>query len=176
MGSRTRFQCRLRTLFFGMTLITIAFNVVRIESAGRIRSNPSDFCDNSSSIFFVCRTPADARNVCDTFDTNQFIALAAQHFRSMHPNAKEMSVKEITAGAVTQGLHKNVYFIKYDFPRWGRYRLSLRQFRYVHAINDPVAKYRNEAIHKSFLAGGESITDAHSLIQSCESSYFLFRD
>ena len=164
-----RFRFRLRTLLLGAALIAVTFGILRSEVVGRIQTeiDANDIIFRSgpsATVAFVCRTPHDARNVSETFDRSQFIATATEHARAAFPDV----AKALCDTTIDTGTYKNIFFVKYDFSRWGRYRLDLRRLCYTHDVNDPVAKSRNSAIYKSFAVAGESMALEHPLIQNCE--------
>lgn len=161
-------RIRLRTLLIGTALIAMTLGKLSSEIVGRIQTEADtshvDFRTGSSpTVSFVCRTPQDARSVSDTFDCDQFIATATEHARTTFPDA----ANGLRDASVITGTHENIFFVKYDFSRWGRYRLDLSRFRYTHDFNDPVAKSRNTAIYKSFATAGQTTTLRHPLIQKC---------
>jgi hypothetical protein len=150
-------------------LIAVALGAIRSEIVGRIQTeaDTSDIVFRtgaSPTVAFVCRTAQDARNVSDSFDRGQFIAAATEHARATFPDAADA----LRDAVITTGTHEHICFVKYDFSRWGRYRLDLPRLCYTHDINDPVARSRNTAIYKSFAAAGQSTALEHPLIQNCE--------
>lgn len=172
--SRRRLQFRLRSLLLITVAVGVVCGVLGPQFAGRIqtRSDPGfvtdfrwsrvDFSGSSATLACVCATEDDARNLAARFDWKRFCSrLDAGVGRN--DTASERVLRDFS---VNSGQSANIFFIKYDFSQWGRYRLDARHMAYVFDSNYPAAESRNAAVHRAFQQAGEAFVQGNPEIQT----------
>lgn len=164
-----RVQYRLSALFLATAMFAVTVDFVRSEIIGRLQTE----ADDTDVIFrsgpgpmlcFACATHDDAHDILQNFDEIQFTAAVTEQTRAAFPNTADV----LRDALVTTSVHNNVFFVKYDFSRWVRYRMDLPRLRYVRDSSDPIAESRNTAIEQSFVAAGRSMALENPSIQNYE--------
>ena len=169
-----RFQYRLRSFLLITALAAAVAGVLGSQINGRIQTEGdppfvTDFgwtlvsfsTGSSPTLAFVCKSEDDARKLTAQFDKEQFVS---QVNAIAHATAPASSHARMNY-CVTVGRSDTMFFIKYDFARWGKYRLDARRMAYVFDPNDPAAESRNAAVHHSFQQAGEALAQKNPVIQ-----------
>lgn len=171
---RTRyFQFRLRTLLLATTVIAAFAGVLGSQIRGRLQTegDPPYFTDfgwcnvrissgSAPTLAFVFRSEEEARKFEEQFDRQQFISdlrtISASNPKPAHQALEAISVNSFTLNEIV--------CLKYDFPRWGRYRFDARRMTYVFDLNDPIADWRNAQVHNVFWQTAEAIAQENPKI------------
>lgn len=123
--------------------------------------SPLDFSSGSCTLDFVCVSGDDARDLAAQFDHEQFLS----QLNAIAGPAAPASNRVLKDFSVNVARSQNIFFIKYDFSPWGRYRLDARHMAYVFDRNDPAAESRNAAVHGTFQQAGEAFAQRNPVIQ-----------
>ncbi|HUE73213.1 MAG TPA: hypothetical protein VMP01_20170 [Pirellulaceae bacterium] len=150
----------MRSLFIAIFVVAVSTAWLRSQIVGRIQLEGNDGAiivgtGSSPIIALNCTSPQHARDLASSFDRDRFISLARNRIHERVPMA-EPSLENV---AVYLGNDGNLFFIKYDVRRWGRYRFDLSQFCYRLDLDDPIAQSYNAAIDDAFADAGRRVAD-----------------
>ncbi len=154
MNQRRRMRYSLSFLLLAVTLVAIVVGYFAREIDGRIcRKSDTlskfdvDFAKSPfSPVAVQSPTETAADELFDLIDVQCCGARAVELYVADNPESPYFSQGTFIAGKADRTV-----FVKFDFDRWGRYRLDLRRLKYIFDPADPVASQRNDAIERSYI-------------------------
>jgi hypothetical protein len=155
---RRRFQFSLRTLLVVITVLSGGLWWLSSQMAGELQreseiSGAQIQTGALPTLSFSCATARDATSLAERFDKTAFLKFGVQMRNPIF---------------LDHGTFGNVFFVKYDFDEWGRYRLVLPYFRYEFDANDPVARERNGVVHRAMAEAGRRYASGHARVKKYE--------
>ena len=141
--SRHWFQFSLRTAFIVVTVLALAFSWIRVEMVGKLVRES----DTGRTITFF-RNPRTGCGIglpesLSVDELPERVMTILDREVPNHPFKQE--------DFCFSGDRTDIYgrMISYDFNKWVRRRLDIRAFEYVFDVHDPVARFRNDQVHKA---------------------------
>jgi hypothetical protein len=172
--SRCRLRFRLRSLLLMMAVVGVVSGLLGSQFRGRVQTevDPGFVTDfqwsgitfstgSSPTIAFACASEADACNLEAALDVEQFCSDVQTIAGRKAPESSRVPADF----SVCVERSKKFGLVKYDFARWGRYRLDARQMAYVFDLHDPAAESWNAAANRAFLQAAEAFAEKSPAIQ-----------
>ena len=157
-----RFQFRLRTLLLIAASSAVVLGLVRNAIVGRlVVVERGELSTYEPCVSFKLGTPLAAKRFQVSFNKQRFVERVTQDIQVALPLAEDA----LESFSVQTHVHEDYCEVRYSITYWARSRFDLGKLKFIHDLDDPVARNRNLGIEESIAAIAKSIAKENPSIK-----------